>query len=70
MKPKIKDGQPMQRISECRVIFGHCGRLFLSPVMYKNVLTKIIAMPGSVLQALSHFRNLPTDAVHLLRLTL
>ena len=40
MKPKIIDVQPMQRMSECRFIFGHCGRSFISPTMYKSASTK------------------------------
>ena len=48
IRPKILDGQRMQRISECRVIFRHCGRSYLSPALYKMVSTKIIMMLRSV----------------------
>ena len=68
MKPKIIYGQPMQRMSECRVIFGHCGRSFISPAMYEFASYKIIVMSGSVLRASIHFNNASTDAVHMLRL--
>ena len=70
MKPKIIDDQMMRRIYDCRVRFGHCGRSFISPAMYKIVSTKIIAMSGSVFQYSRHFRNASTDAVHLPQLTL
>ena len=65
MKPKIIDGQSMQRISKCIVRFVHCGRSFISPSVYKSVSPKIIAMFGSVFRASSHFRNASTDSVHL-----
>ena len=55
----------MQRISECRVIFRHCGRSFIYPATYKSASTKRITMSGSVFQALSHFCNASTYAVHL-----
>ena len=45
---KIIYGQSMRRMSGCRVRFGHCGREFLSPVIYKCVSAKIIIMSGSV----------------------
>ena len=35
MKHKTIEIQLMQRMFECRVIFGSCGRKFLSPAMYK-----------------------------------
>ena len=69
MLPKSTDDQTMRSISECRVRFGHCGRSFLSPVIYKSVPAKRIVMPGSVFRALSHFRNTSTDAVHLTQIT-
>ena len=40
MKPKIIDGQSMQWMSECRVRFEHCGRLFFSPVIYRSAFMK------------------------------
>ena len=48
MKLKIMDGQPIQRMSKCIIIFGHRIRSFLSSAMYKVVSTKIITMSGSV----------------------
>ena len=68
MMPKIIDGQLVRRVSDCRVRFGHCGRSFLSPAMYKRSSAKIIGMSGSVLLDSSHFNNVSTDAVHLPRL--
>ena len=68
MKPKIIDGQPVRRMSECRAIFGHCGKPFISPAMYKSVLTKRIAISGSVFRVSIHFRNTSTNAVQLTRL--
>ena len=65
IKPDIIDSQTMRRMSECTVRFGNCDRPFLSPVIYKSTLTKIITMSGSVFQASIHFRNAPTDNVHL-----
>ena len=70
MKRKIINGQPMQRISECRVRFGHCVRSFLSPAMYKIASTKIIAMSGSVFRSSIHLYNASTDPVHLPRIPL
>ena len=48
MKLKIRDSQPMQRMSKCKVRFGHYGRSFIYPEMYKSALTKRITMPGSM----------------------
>ena len=67
MKPKSLDDHPMQRMSECRVRFGNCGRSFLSPAIYKSVSAKIIVMFGYVFQDSSHFRNASTHAVPLTR---
>ena len=67
MEPKIIDGQPMQRMSECRVRFGHCGRSITSHVMYSSALTKI-EIWESVFRFSIHFCNASTDAVHLPRL--
>ena len=50
--------------------FGHCGRSFLSTAIYKIASSKIITMSGSVFQALWHFRNASTNAIHLSRLSL
>ena len=69
MRTKIMDGHTMRRMSEFRVRFGHCGRLFLSPAIYKIASTKIIAMSGSVFQASSNFRNASTNAIHMSWLT-
>ena len=49
MKPKIIDGHLMQRISECRFIFGHFVRSFLYPAMYKSASAERIAILVSVL---------------------
>ena len=68
MKLKIMDGQLIRRTSECIFRFGHFGRSFLSPAMYKSAPTKKIAMLRSVFQASRHFSNASTDAVHLPRL--
>ena len=65
MIPKIIYNQPMRNMSDCRVRFSHCGRPFLSPVIYKSAPAKRIAMSGSVFQASSHFHNASTDDVHL-----
>ena len=66
--PKIMDDQPMRRMHECRVRFGHCDRLFISTMIYKNASAKRTAIYGSVFQALSLFRRVSTNAIHLLRL--
>ena len=66
MKPKIIDGKPMRIMSKCRFIFGHCGSSFISTVMYKSALAKIITMLGSMFRASIHFRKASTDAVYLL----
>ena len=65
IKPKIIYSQPMGRMSECIVSFGHCGRSFSSPVMYRSALTKRVNMSGSVFRISSHFHNSYTDAFHL-----
>ena len=66
-KPKIMEGQLIQRMYECGVLFGHFDRSFLSPTMYKSASTKIIAMSGYVFQASSHLCNMSTGAVHITR---
>ena len=68
MIPRIIDGQPMRRMPAYRVMFEHCGRSFIYPTIYKSSQAKRIAMSGSMLQSLSHFRNASTDAFHLPRL--
>ena len=70
MKLKIMDGQLIRRTSECRFRFGHFGRSFLSPAMYKIASTKIIAMSGSVFRSSIHLYNASTDPVHLPRIPL
>ena len=70
MRPKIIEGQPMRRMSECRVRFGHCGRSFISPEIYKSTPAEIIAMSGSMFRASIHFHNSSTNAVHLPQLLL
>ena len=65
MIPKIIDNQPMWRMSECRVRFGHCGRSFISPAIYRSASAKIIVISGSMFWASSHFRSVSTDAVHM-----
>ena len=52
---KIIDDQPMRRMSECRVRFGHCGRSFISPAIYKSASAKIIAISGSGVPSLDTF---------------
>ena len=58
----------MRSMSECRVRFGHCVRSFLSSAMYKSVLTKRIAISGSVFRALIHFCRVSTNTVDMSRL--
>ena len=48
MKHKFLDGQPMRRISECRVIVGHSGWSFIYPEMYKSALAKRIVISASM----------------------
>ena len=67
-KPKIIDGQTMQRISYCRVRFGHCGRSFISPETYKSELTKRVVISGAVFRVSGHFCNVSIDDVHLMQL--
>ena len=54
MNHEVIDGQPMLRIPECKVSFGHCGKSFLSPVMYTIASKKRVRMLGSVFQDLIH----------------
>ena len=68
MVPKIIDDQPIRRMSECRVRFGHFFRSFLSPTIYKSVSAKRNKISGSVFRASSHFRSASTDAVHISRI--
>ena len=67
MIPKITDYKPIQRMSEFRFRFGHCGRAFLSPAIYKSDLAKRVAISGSVFQASIHFRSASTNVFHLNR---
>ena len=64
-RPKIIDVQPIRRMSEYRVRFGHCGRSFIFPAIYQSVLAQRIAISGSMFQSSSNLRNASTDAVHL-----
>ena len=68
MTPKIIDDQPIRRMSEFSVMFGNCGRSFLSPTIYINPQAKRIAISGFVLQSSIHFCSASTNAVHLPRL--
>ena len=52
---KIIDGQPMWRMSKCRVGFVNCGRSFISPAIYKSLSDEIIAVSRSVFRSSSHF---------------
>ena len=65
MIPKVIDDHPMRRMSECRFIFGNCGRSFLSPAVYKSASAKIIAISWSVFQSLRHFRSASTEVFHM-----
>ena len=70
MITKIIYSYPMQRVSECRVWFGHCGMSLVYPEIYKSVSAKKIAMYGSILRASNHFCNASTRTVHLPKLPL
>ena len=63
--PETLEDHPMQRMSECRVRFVHCGRSFISTAIYKSMSAKIFEISGSVLQVSIHFRRPSTDAVHM-----
>ena len=65
MIPKIIDNQPMRNIFECRVRFGHCGRLFLSQRVYKSASAETITISGSVFRDLSDLQSASTNAVHM-----
>ena len=47
MTPKSMDDQTMRRMSECRVMFVHFVRSFISPAIYKSALDKRVAMSES-----------------------
>ena len=70
MISKIIDDQKMQRMSEFKVRLGHCGRSFLSPMIYLSASAKRIAISGSVFRASSHLCSASTDSVHQSRLSL
>ena len=65
LKPKMIDVQPIQRVSECRVIFGNSGRSFTYHAMYRSVSMKIFDTLGDMLHISSHFRNASIDSLHL-----
>ena len=68
MKHITIDVQPIQKMSEWRAEFGHCGRSFPSTEMYMSVSVKRVVMSGSICCVSNHFVNVSTDAVHLPRL--
>ena len=68
--PEIINVHPMRSMSECRFRFGHGGRSFLSPALYKSVSAKRIAMSGYMFGASSNFLSVPNNSDHLLRLSM
>ena len=60
----------MKSMLECRVGFGHCGRLFPSPALYRIALTKKVEILVSMFRFSHHFRNASADAIHMSRLSL
>ena len=55
---KSMDGQPMQRMSECRLRFVNCGRSFHYRAIDKIKSAKIFAIP-----TLSIYRGFPCDYI-------
>ena len=68
MKHIIIYVQPIQKMSERRAKFVHCGRSFPSTAMYTSASLKRGVMLGSICCVSNHFVNVSTDAVHLPRL--
>ena len=68
MISKIIDDHQMERMPECRVRLGYCGRSFLSPAIYKSASANRNKISRSVFRSSSHFCNTSTNTVNLTRL--